>query len=237
VCVLVGDWLLVSPDRLRVVDFRAWTLRMTSEGRRRQRLEPVVILEAGGMTLVVDGYHWVWDFLDALHPGLPRLGVLEDMKSHKEPFRPILQELIEECESSLILVKIAEKRTENRWGCEAYEMVYIETCEEPMVPLRNKDGFALNPCEIMRKGDDYAIIADMDDLGFLVMGVCMRGASGVIRPFPARLFPNSDEAAEYLMNNRRAFEDARGSSRIYPLSVGMYSSETDKIEHQRFLHN
>ena len=89
----------------------------------------------------------------------------------------------------------------------------------------------------MRKGDDYAIIADMDDLGFLVMGVCMRGASGVIRPFPARLFPNSDEAAEYLMNNRRAFEDARGSSRTYPLSVGMYSSETDKIEHQRFLHN
>jgi hypothetical protein len=235
ICVLVGEYLVFSPSRLNIFDFRAWTLRMTNEGRKRRRLQPVAVGEAGGLTLVFDGMDSVWSLLDALHEGLPRSYVTEDMKSHESPFREILAELIKESETPVLIAKIREKRVENRWGCEAYEVLRIYPSEEVDIPLRDRSGIVYSKSEVMRKGDDYIVISHLNDGRTLAMGIAMRGERGVLRPFPAKVFDSEDDALKYAQQNSHLFSNIRDVSKSYSLSVGMFSVETDRIEHSRFL--
>jgi methionine synthase II (cobalamin-independent) len=67
------------------------------------------------------------------------------------------------------------------------------------------------------------------------MGIAMRGERGVLRPFPAKVFDSEDDALKYAQQNSHLFSNIRDVSKSYSLSVGMFSVETDRIEHSRFL--
>ena len=235
-----GEWIFSQAQDLEVVDFSGW--RKTPKGRR---FLPWLHLRAGEMDIILDDYHVIWTFLDAILGTPPRSDLNSLMQGHFDYyFAPELRLMLREAEGTLCFggknAFAHVPNTDNEWvedahvvyNCKYVSIDPINPADPDIIltPRRTSANTDFVRTRVM--GLHPQIVFLRDDrvvLGFV-------HGKTAFRPFPMLRYDTyalAEEAARHMHYHMseetyEPMNDGRGAG--LGTRIGMYETERDVLE-------
>ena len=247
-------FLFARPNEITVSEFTAW--RRTGHGKRK--FIPFCIINVHGLDLIIEGYDAMWQFLDCLHPKLPRNGVNASMKGdmlyeHGIVFQTELQELINESDNPYLrfdISVIGRFRFPNSNDV-AYDALKVDSVSDASVKeqidlsLSELQGFIgwfnyPTKTEHFRTAiynvsakNRFILIHTTSD-GFLISTTISRGKKGNIRPTRTKRVMSLDSLTDLFSVVAKQVENYEYNEVDFGLLAGdMFFKERDSIEYNR----
>ena len=229
--VLFGDWLIANPKQIEILDFTAWN-KIHDGKRNRWRFVPCLTFVVKGLFVEIAGFHEVWAFIDAIIPKLPRRELNEVMKGRSEG-PTIIEELsafLQESERTLLIELVLPDNGD------FLRAVVIRGEDRPLckVPIVIHDKTVWKEAQLL---DEFIVVKNNPEDYLIFRVITQRGGS--VRPEKMQRSNSLVSVSQHIQSRKEesveiVSEISSSNVKLWP-SLRMLTTESDALEHHRFL--